>query len=187
MLTVSSACDVWQSEVEVYGRSLWLNFWIESCLVCNHPGSVRITSTKDSNLYRRMPAHPSDISRDGNIQRSYELKPIYWKLLWTPLSSTGQIGASNTRSLSVSRSAGALGSCESLCCPEMLYCFWAIWAALRLLWDNSRLSLLPNTRKTTHVSCSFIQIQPCHCSSGLCKRALRATIPLSAYCETGCE
>lgn len=125
MLTASSACDVWQSEVEVYGRSLLLNFWIESCLVCNHPGSVRIILTKDSNLYRRMPAHPSDISRDGNIQRSYELKPFYWKLLWPPLPSAGQLGASNTRSLSASRSAGALGSCESLCCPEMLYCFRA--------------------------------------------------------------
>ena len=96
--------------------SLWLNFWIESCLVCNHPGSVRITLTKDTNLYRRMPAHPSDITRDGNIPRSYGLKPIYWKLLWLLLSSAGQLGAWNTPKPECLKVCWCF-----LCCPETLY------------------------------------------------------------------
>lgn len=52
-------------------RSQWLNFGIETCLLCNHPGSKRITWTKELNLCRRIQTHPFDMSRNGKVQRHF--------------------------------------------------------------------------------------------------------------------
>lgn len=125
-------------------QSQWLNFGIETCLLCNHPGSKRITWTKELNLSRRIHTHtPMGLLTKWKVQRHFcnELQhgPVYWELSHVPklrFTYFPQQVRTKSKSLSMTdawnASAGGTSGLliisawelsESLCCPEMLYWF----------------------------------------------------------------